>query len=683
MPIPSSRALNVIPAKSLPASISERYDFSCNSVYIFHFTESVRAPRPVLIVASLLMCCFSARTGLLALSVQTYLYSLLQSLHLIHPYVIPSVHFLIPFSGEYSPLQFPPFPTTFTFQSFGNFFLSLLKAPPLVIYLYIHLKPIFEVRLYRLIRRQLPKPSFADESSIKVALDNDLIDWMVPTLGIRSGEENIRGRLTLLEDILCEISVFKRWVMSWFDFGDQGKSDHRVKRRNRGRVESPRDRNGSRDELGADQSRLGLMSQQPAGLSQDTREQAPHHQAGGVQINSADHTSSLHGLSESLPNTEQVFSNEENRMSHSPVEMDNELFLDMAARTVPSPNEEIRPGPVNNLLQTAGESGTNRHSRSNTLSSPLTSPGTSPPTSPRVRASLIHQNSDIITMQLELLTNSNGQSPSQTNVRPTSDDARRARSRVRSDRRSSTGFLDTHDPSSGTQGIGMGQPSDVQDVGGGLSSLTTGPASTEGSLAASASGTRQLEPNSSNAVLESSESLDAGLENGQVEEPGNEDMHGSNRFPDLNPEYESQSGTETRPQTSRSTVRPRSMATATPPPIANRITILSAHPVDSVASHAAAILTTTLFMPLESFYLRSLASSYLSSSQNLPSTLLQQDIRPLGAWGGGGSVKDSVVYMGKIAALISIHIATTAGVWSSITRAVVYIGRTFCGWGTL
>ncbi|KAK5701161.1 hypothetical protein LTS12_028408, partial [Elasticomyces elasticus] len=72
---------------------------------------------------------------------------------------------------------------------------------------------------------------------------------------------------------------------------------------------------------------------------------------------------------------------------------------------------------------------------------------------------------------------------------------------------------------------------------------------------------------------------------------------------------------------------------------AHRVTILSLHPVDSLASHLASIITTVIFLPLESLYLRSLASAYLSSRG---SSALLSDVRPLGAWAGGGSVMDTV-----------------------------------------
>lgn len=120
------------------------------------------------------------------------MYSLLQSLRLITPHCTLSASFLVPF-GELAPTQLVSLPANLCFDSLAKFGLDLLKTPSLLVYLYVYLRPVLELRIYRLIRRRLPKPSLADELSIRVAFENDLIDWMVPTLGRRSEEENRRG----------------------------------------------------------------------------------------------------------------------------------------------------------------------------------------------------------------------------------------------------------------------------------------------------------------------------------------------------------------------------------------------------------------------------------------------------------------------------------------------------------
>ncbi|TQB72828.1 hypothetical protein MPDQ_006390 [Monascus purpureus] len=630
------------------------------------------------IIRSIFSILHSATRGvLLALSVQTYIYSLLQSLHLIHPYVIPGAQLFTPFGGLLL-FRLPSLPRSLSLRSLSAFFSDLLKAPPLMIYLYVYLRPIIEVRLYRLIRRRLTKPSLADEHSIRVAFENDLLDWMVPTLGRRSEEENVRGRLTFFEDLKCEILVFSRWVMSWFDSSRRG-SDPRARLRTRGaRMESLRRHiEELQTELGAAQSQTRLSSQLPIAPSQDAGELSLHNNTSGSREHLPDFTQAP---VESLFDMDQVFSNDENRMSQSPMEMevDNEYF-EMASRAVPSttalPNESM-----NNGSQISDEAGVDQsNSRSNTLFSPVPSPGTSPPTSPRVRASLIHQNSDIITMQLEVLTNRNVQASSQENARASNEDPRQNHRGAPNDRRSITEFLDSLLSNQGNN-LAAGHPSHVGESDG-LSNFTaTAPATLRGDSSIPAVENQPQDMPANNPIVESPvdapvTSLANVLPDG-VEEPNNEGIH-NNQLPEG---FENRSETETRPYTSRSLAHPRSTTSGIPPP-AHRVTILSAHPVDSVASHAASILTTTLFIPFESLYLRSLATSYLSS-RAFPSTL-RYDVRPMGAWAGGGSMADAAAYMGKLAVLVGMQAAMNVGFWSIITRVVVYIGKTFCGWGTL
>jgi hypothetical protein len=129
----------------------------------------------------------------------------------------------------------------------------------------------------------------------------------------------------------------------------------------------------------------------------------------------------------------------------------------------------------------------------------------------------------------------------------------------------------------------------------------------------------------------------------------------SERQPDLDDDDNddndaADSESEIFPQIADLTGRQTSTAeTATIAPT-HRVTILSALPVDSLASHLASITTTALLAPIESFYLRSLARSYLSSN-DAPAGL-QADVYDLGLWGGGGSRSDIFPYMGKLALMM-------------------------------
>ena len=116
------------------------------------------------------------------------MFSFLQSLHLIPATAAPTLRSLAPF-GDASLVGLPPLPPDCSLFSLGRFGMNLLTAPFTMAYLYVHLRPVIEGRVYRLLRRRLPRPDRPDNLSIRVALENDLIEWTVPTLGRRWDEE--------------------------------------------------------------------------------------------------------------------------------------------------------------------------------------------------------------------------------------------------------------------------------------------------------------------------------------------------------------------------------------------------------------------------------------------------------------------------------------------------------------
>jgi hypothetical protein len=90
--------------------------------------------------------------------------------------------------------------------------LRLLASPGVLTFIYaFYLRPALEERIYRLIRRQVPKPILADELSIRVAFEENLVEWVVPTLGRRADEETRRAKLTLFQDMQCELVAFREW----------------------------------------------------------------------------------------------------------------------------------------------------------------------------------------------------------------------------------------------------------------------------------------------------------------------------------------------------------------------------------------------------------------------------------------------------------------------------------------
>jgi hypothetical protein len=568
-------------------------------------------------------------------------------------------------------MHLPPLPTELSFKSIVNFALGLSKAPPLLVYLYVYLRPIIEIRIYRLIRRRLPKPSLADELSIKVAFENDLIDWMVPTLGRRSEEENRRSNLSLTEDVMYELSSLRDWMLSL------------VRLRPR---REPKEKGGSSlgdgfaelpTELSSSQYQSRLPQEETLRPTASLEELALQEHAEAAQSGSSGLNVSTqeHGQDADY-NENRVLSGEDHPISQSPAELSTGFSLEAAilgaSSTIPSAADSANPSADTHRSFEQPQSRLN--SRSNTLLSRQSSPATSPPTSPRVRASLIHQNSDVITMQLEVLGNRNAHNQSPQNPRTANEIDRSDYNGEPADRRSIQDFLDNLLANEG-QSLATVAGSEAVDSDG-LSNMTTALSPETGALYDQDSGQHTLDGQPTHdAPATQPVSTLANILPDSVEEPSQDEnleptseadaLHGSASDGELPPPLADAlaSGDMTADTSS----------------VPHRVTILSCHPVDSLASHIASIATTALFIPLESYYLRSLASSYLASV----GSSRRSDVRSLGAWGGGGSSSDIIAYMGKLALMMGLQAAVNASVWGVISGAAIRIGKRFCGWGNL
>ncbi|KAE8321711.1 hypothetical protein BDV39DRAFT_210487 [Aspergillus sergii] len=621
----------------------------------------------------------ATRGTLLVLAIQSYVYSLLQSLHLVHPHGFPGIRFLAPL-GELTTMLLPPLPAAFTLQSLGDFCLNLLKAPPLLVYIYVYLRPVIEIRLYRLIRRRLPKPTLADELSIKVAIENDLIDWMAPTLGRRSEEENRRNNLSLLEDLMCEFKFLQGWVLSWFGFKI---------RRTSAAPEQVADSRRRREWLETLPMSVEQLQNERQTRTRRLQQAVPPAPEEVVQAHEAARSGQPSTpVTAPVPDSEfdfsgdRVLSNEEDPIHQSPAQMSTGGLSEMAPLGRTSDITAAANGSPAINTEAHGEDDAHegqRNSRSNTLFSRQTSPETSSPSSPHVRASLIHQNSDIITMQLELLGNRNAQNQGQLRPRPGNDIDFPTSNGETGHRRSITELLDTiltHQ----NQSLSTIVHSDAMDSDG-LSNMTPSASPGNGEdVLGLVSQDQQAAQGTDDFTAESpvegpSSSLANILPESVEEPPSQEDTR--NHPSEAEPTGENDFDSGIYPRISDPNVREGPSENRNSP-TAHRITILSSHPVDSLASHLASMITTILFVPLESLYLRSLASSYLSSTASSAA-----DVRALGAWGGGGSRSDTLAYMGKLALMMGMHAAVNAGVWGVISGTAIRIGRRFCGWGTL
>jgi hypothetical protein len=391
----------------------------------------------------------------------------------------------------------------------------------------------------------------------------------------------------------------------------------------------------------------------------------------------------------------QVLTNE-NRISQSPGEMSSDYFSEMATlgrTSAPSPGSISRTPPsIAQPGDSASSTGRERHSsRANTLFSRPSSPETSPPTSPRVRASLIHQSSDIITMQLELLGNRNRNAQNQTSNRNSPlPRIGRGTTELRPpstamDRRSIADFLEALILSQAQQN-GSQSPlpaehdrlSDTNAVGGSTASQEM-PAVEPTSQRPTQQSTVPNLPSSRLVEEVPASNIPSILPDG-VEEPAEDEV---DRQPPAvigttqNAESRLNPGDQLPPIGSRI---PGPALTSNMSG-AHRVTLLSAHPVDSLASHLAAFISTIILSPIESLCLRSLAHSYLASHPS--ATTGASDLYPVGLWFGGNSWPEVLAYSGRIILMRGMQAALRAGVWGFLVGSTMRIGRKFCGWGTL
>ncbi|RAH41645.1 uncharacterized protein BO95DRAFT_446804 [Aspergillus brunneoviolaceus CBS 621.78] len=608
----------------------------------------------------------ATRGSLLVLAIQTYMYSLLQSLHLVHPYSLVGLRALLPF-GEHAPMQLPMLPNDLSPRSMVGFLTNILKTPSLLVYIYVYLRPVVEIRLYRLVRRRLPKPVYADDLSVKVAYDNDLIDWMMPALGRRADEENRRSNLTFMEDLAYEANFFRTWILSWFGFKTQliGSSPEHTSETLRRRAQIESGSSGaqlSRDER---QTQIAPQSRQEFDTEQVQRTAAPRSSVPGGTV-----------TSDAIFNETQVLSNEENRMSLSPTEMSSGDYADMAPlrRAMALPLEEDQ----NNRALPRGDHAAEapRMSRSSTLFSRPSSSATSSPASPLVRASLIHQNSDVITMQLEVLGNRHERNASTEEPRASNDPGQPHSNGGPINNQAISNLLDDL---LANQGMNLATIVNTDALNSdGLSNMTQG--ISPGSVDTTPVSAENPQVQSSGANTRPIGIPTTNLQNALPDSTGTPDQTDMpQRLPEVTQTSANNVSSGAPPIASDG--RAPQTSITDPHPIAHRVTILSSHPIDSLASHLASLITTLMFIPLESLYLRSLASSYLSAT-DAPAAL-RSDVHSMGLWASGGSRSSTLMYFGKVALMMGVQTAVNASVWGIISGAAIRIGRKYCGWGSL
>lgn len=597
------------------------------------------------------------------------MFSLLQVLDLVPAFAIPPYQLLMPF-GEKSLLRLPNLRNITSARGLGHFAIDIFQLPLSRLYCFLYLRPVLETRIYRLIRRRLPKPDRPDKLSAHVAMENEIVEWISPNLGKRSREEILRSQLSLTEDILFELVTLRRWIMELFRWRQSAKKTflkyiHWYSQEQK--TESLHRR--------VEQLRRDIDAELTAenGPSPSIRAPARSRPRRAVE------NSNLPSPALEDGELRQILTGEDQRFAQSPIQLREDHLLDIPnADRILLDDEVIDRTNNHQPHQPEPELAPRLRSRANSLFSQSSSPDLSPLASPLVRASLIHQNPDVITMQLELLqrTNSrNANNQSQGN-------------------RSSGGIESAGDarPNVEQQNIAINQASELLDM------IITSHTQNHPAVAPrfheelntsmptttiSTAGPETIQPIPAIVPIQPNNLAAAELQT--AEHP----LVAQNTQ-----ETETQGASPSQRPSTRRRTRP-----ATGRTLEHRVTILSMHAVDSLSSHGAMILTTIILYPLETLALRSIAKSYLSSPafrSMLPrgaSTSLinvglhggtaTYSVRSLGCWFGGGSLSNRLTYISKLLLAVGLEAIVRAAIWGVGTTVAMFIGRKKFGWGEL
>jgi hypothetical protein len=547
---------------------------------------------------------------------------------------------LLPFT-KFSLIQSPPIPSDFSPVSLGRFVSELASTPFAFAFTYVLLRPIIEDRIYRMIRRHLPKPERPDEISVQVAMDNDLLEWTLPTAGRHTDYEVHRSNLSLFQDIKEEFWGLQKWLLRRLGYSHEGNPDDRISD-----CLSHNDLDTIRENTIQETTVRNHVDETPIELGNAVAN--PHMEASFIS-------------SQALTN---------GQFTHSPSEISPSSFR------VPRPMEHME---TDELLQTETPGNSwlpdyDQDSRSDTLFSRPASPE-SPLTSPRIRASLTHQNSFTTTMELSLQSSRNLNT--QGNLDPVSEndrgDAAASNWPIPLDRPDLTSELGLNQVDQSIPEETLGQPAAAIDVRPPDMRDANDPDLIWEAL-------ETLEAINGNTAVLADLAQPAVLPH-VVEEPMPSPLNlpGMDGISDAGTELSALRQSHSLPWRSRSQNRPDSYK--------QRITVLSSYPADSLALHMASLISSVLFIPFESFFYRSLARAYLSSQTSLlyggSSLAAPSDIRDLNAFAGGGNRRDMVAYMGKLAMMLGLQVGVSGSILGVCSATAVGIGKRLFDWGKL
>lgn len=700
---------------------------------------------PYVLVSSLISLTWNRLgAGFYVLSYPIQAFALLQSLHLIPANTKPSVASLIPFTSS-SPIALPSLPSSLSSTHLRNGIVGALTSPFLLGFAYDYLRHQIESKVYRNVRRRTLKPDNPDLLSVSAARADELDDTTIPGLG--SMQRGNRGHqlrsITLWEELYYDLRGLKKWAYGlvgwklppWYVSSRRPDDAYydRVRELDANYLQDeravtsdvvPTERHYELFMMAIRQAHAERGIPSPENLDTFVHfTQDANQPTSGPMVDSA--------------STEQVSNDEPTENQPTTVAVADQ---NSASEATMDPQSRARAASEDFLVQVP--------SRANTLFEPLeTSPDPTPPTSPHVRASLIHQDSENITMQLEVLQSTRVSRPHQVPSVPPSAPVPQDEVQVTNDETSAVLFDEPFDDVPGptiesgeNQHEVTGSMADMRGIGasdaGSNASVSTSPdlpqepARRAGDTALSTSmatlnpampqsdGLSASDHLSPVATPTSPVTVDQRVDNNEgtaetgasapmsstpvpqaatvptgssvATSAGNTDIAQGEGLPPLErtPDQPSHHITPIPPnrpneEAMRRNHEIRQRLARRPPPQVHRVTALSNHPSDAMASHVSSLLATAILLPLEALYLRSLATSFLASAR--PGAIgLRADIRGVGAWfGGEGGIWGMGEYAGTMLLLLGLQGVVSSVVWSFGTGTAIWLGRRAFGWGKL
>jgi hypothetical protein len=511
------------------------------------------------------------------LAIPLQLFSHLQLLGLIPPLAVPSVRSFLPFSVS-SPLQLPPWPTTFSASTLLTFAGRLVCTPFVLHLLSLKAREWVEPNIYFYLRTRLPIPDNPDYLSLEASREDDLDSGAIPGIGWTKDRE---PEPSIANNIINHFNDISDWVLLFL--GLRRPSDPHMEEV--ARVQE------AQTEVQRAETRLQAAERraQEAGARLDEAER---------QVRELETRNP--GTGESSEDQRDQNQDRPRSSSSTATPSAGDLFdLDEVFSNA-GPQRPTIP-PLATLPATTTPSSPTRLRRASTLNSTTTFPTSrpsSPPDSPipahsvRVSAHPASENDeeDSVTMQLEM-------------------------------------------------GTLMRDPND-------LSNITLAPPEPTTH--------RRRQP-----LTDLSDTLSAPLDRDALTDEFNQDREDNPVLPSHEP------APEFRPH--------------------HRVTALSNHPPDSLASHAAALLSNLIFLPFDAFFYRTLANAYLSApgidaASTATALGLRRDVRTLRPFGGA---EDRIDYAEKMALALGMQLQMSSVLWICGVRGVMWAGRRYFGWGSL